>query len=89
MARRHAGKASPRTTPQVRDRGGRIQADTGAAESALRERLAALEQERDTLRVALDRERARVRKLEEMNASARDRLAWALDSLQNILETKR
>jgi hypothetical protein len=89
MARRHAGKASPRTAPSVRDRGRPTQLETSAAEGALKERLAALEQERDALRAALEREQVRARKLEELNATARDRISWALDSLQNILETKR
>jgi hypothetical protein len=66
-----------------------MQAEAGAADAALKERLAELEEERDGLRAALEREQARVRRLEEINATARDRLSWALDSLQNILETKR
>ena len=48
-----------------------------------------LERERDALRAALEREEARVRKLEQKNALVRDRISWALDSLQNILDTKR
>jgi len=59
-----------------------------ASESALKERLTALERERDSLRAALEREQARARKLEEVQAAARDRIAWALESLQNILEAK-
>ncbi len=43
----------------------------------------------DGLREALEREQARARKLEEVNAAARDRISWALDTLQNILEAKR
>jgi hypothetical protein len=50
--------------------------------------LAALERERDALRAALEREQARGRKLEEVQAAARDRIAWALESLQSILEAK-
>jgi hypothetical protein len=87
MARRHAGKASPRTA-HVRDRG-RRKAKIAASEGSLKERLSALERERDALRAALEREQARARKLEEVNAAARDRISWALDSLQNILEGKR
>ena len=48
-----------------------------------------LERERDALRAALEREESRVRKLEQMNAVVRDRISWALDSLQSILEIKR
>jgi len=88
MARRHAGKASPRTA-HVRDRGRRSKAKTAASEISLKERLVALERERDGLRAALEREQERARKLEEVHAAARDRISWALDSLQNILETKR
>jgi hypothetical protein len=86
MARRHAGKSSLRTAPE---RGRRSKAKTGAVpEAALSERLGALERERDALRAALEREQARVRKLEELNATARDRIAWAIDTLQNILGSK-
>jgi hypothetical protein len=88
MARRHAGKTSPRTV-HVRDRGRRGKAKTATPDSTLKERLAALERERDALRVALEREQERARKLEALNTTARDRISWALDSLQNVLEAKR
>jgi Domain of unknown function (DUF4164) len=87
MARRHAGKANPRAA-SVRDRARGSKVKTAAPESSLKERLTALERERDALRAALDQERARCSKLEEVNAAARNRINWALDSLQNILETK-
>jgi hypothetical protein len=54
----------------------------------MRERLASLERERDALRTELEREQTRARKLEEANAAARDRVAWALDTLNNILDLK-
>jgi hypothetical protein len=88
MARRQAGKTSPKPAI-VRDRGGRSRAKTDTSDGSLRERLSAVERERDSLRDALEREQARVRKLEEVNAAARDRISWALDTLQNILEAKR
>jgi hypothetical protein len=88
MARRQAGKTSPKPAI-VRDRGGRSRARTDTTGNSLKERLSALERERDGLREALEREQARVRKLEEVNAAARDRISWALDTLQNILEAKR
>ena len=88
MARRHAGKASPRSA-LARDQGRRSKAKAVTPESSLKERLAALERERDALRAALEREASRARKLEQMNALVRDRISWALDSLQAILETKR
>lgn len=88
MARRHAGKAGP-ATALVRDRSRHSKAKAITSESTLKERLAAVERERDGLRAALEREAARVRKLEQVNALARDRISWALDSLQSILEAKR
>jgi hypothetical protein len=82
MARRRAGKAKPRSAVAREAPGRRKTSD-------LRERLAAVERERDQLRAALDVEQARRRKLEEVHATARDRIAWALDSLQSILDSKR
>jgi hypothetical protein len=87
MAQRHAGKANRRTA-SARDRGKRGKAKTAAPDGSLKERLLALERERDELREALERERARAGKLEEVNAAARNRVSWALDSLQGILESK-
>lgn len=87
MAQRHAGKANPRTAV-TRDRGRRSKAKTAAPESSLKERLVALERERDALRAALEQEKARVSQLEEVNATARNRISWALDSLRDILATK-
>ena len=50
--------------------------------------MAVIERERDALLAALSLERERRRKLEEVHAAVRDRVAWALDSLQSILEAK-
>lgn len=88
MARHSAGKSHPRSG-NARTRQRREKATAGGGESTLRERLAAAERERDALRAALEREQSRVRKLEEAHAAARDRIAWALDSLQNILNPGR
>jgi hypothetical protein len=52
------------------------------------DRLAALERERDALRLELERAEARVEALEKAQAHVRDRLAWALDSLQNLIQGK-
>jgi hypothetical protein len=52
------------------------------------DRLVALERERDALRLELERSEARVEALEKAQAHVRDRLAWALDSLQNIIQGK-
>ena len=86
MARRHA-KATPRTAA-TRDRGRRSKAKSASLEGSLKERLEVLERERDALRAALEHERERANRLEEINAAARNRISWTLDSLQNILETK-
>jgi hypothetical protein len=85
MARRRAGKAKPKDVASGEQR------NKGSApepEGALLERLAAVERERDTLLAALSLEQERRRRLEEVHAAARDRIAWALDSLQSILEAK-
>jgi hypothetical protein len=87
MARRHAGKAGP-IAASVRDRSRRGKEKTAAPAISLKERLGVLERERDALRAALEREKARASKLEEINAAARNRIAWALDTLQNVLESK-
>jgi hypothetical protein len=99
MARRSAGKANSRS---VAPRGGgrRVKAKLTPAtsappaceatlpETALHKRLAALERERDTLRTALEQERARRRALEKVHAATRDRISWALGSLQAILDAR-
>ena len=54
----------------------------------VKDRLSALERERDALRADLQRAEARVRELEKTQAQVRDRIAWALDSLHNILDGK-
>ena len=82
MARRDAGKTSPRVA--ARGRAGREKAK--APDGALRERVAALERERDALREALEREREHGRRLQQANVAARDRIAWALDTLRSVLD---
>ena len=59
-----------------------------AANGTLQERLTAVECERDALKEELERFKARQRRLEEAQAQVRDRIAWALDSLHNILAGK-
>ncbi len=88
MARHSVGKANPGSAG-ARNRALREKGAPATIDGTLRERLAAAERERDALRIAFDREQARARKLEEANAVARNRIAWALDSLQSILEPKR
>ena len=85
MARRSAGKAKPKS---VASGGQRSRGNAPAAESGLLERLAVIERERDALLAALSLERERRRKLEEVHAAVRDRVAWALDSLQAIIEAR-
>ena len=98
MARRRAGKANPKSATL---RGGgrrgkgkpaaaavRPAATPSASEATLSERLAALERECATLREELKLERSRRRTLEQVHAATRDRIAWALDSLQAIIEAR-
>ena len=59
-----------------------------APEAGLKELVAALERERDALRAELERSAARVRTLEKAQAQVRDRIAWALDTLHNLIEGK-
>jgi len=61
---------------------------TKPAGASSADKLAALERERDALRLELERSEARVEALERAQAHVRDRLAWALDALQNIIQGK-
>ena len=47
-----------------------------------------LERERDALRAELDEANERLQVMEKNQADVRDRIAWALDSLHNILQGK-
>lgn len=86
MARRLASKARSKAAP------GRAQSRSGKAKTEGRDRtaqrLAALERERDALRAELDKAQARLQLLEKNQTDVRDRIAWALDSLHNILQGK-
>jgi flagellar motility protein MotE (MotC chaperone) len=93
MARRRATKARSKSasagarTPRGKAvRGQKTEAAT--EDGGLRQRLAAVERERDQLKADLDRSSARLKQLEDTQAQVRDRIAWALDSLHNILEGK-
>jgi hypothetical protein len=93
MARRRAGKADPkRATLRGGGRRGKakaVAANTApASEAMLKERLATLEHECAALREELERERTRRQALEAVHAATRDRIAWALDSLQAILNAR-
>lgn len=104
MARRSAGKANTKSVaPRGGSRRSKAKAAGAKSappeiapqelaeippDATLQERLAALERERDALRVALEQERARRRALEEVHAATRDRISWALDSLQAILDAR-
>src|SRR5712671_6740636 len=85
MARRRATKASGKSASAAA-RAPRVKAKDGPAVGTIGERLAAVERERNALQEELARSRSRVRLLEETHARVRDRIAWALDSLHNILE---
>ncbi|MBO0766411.1 MAG: hypothetical protein J2P50_17735 [Hyphomicrobiaceae bacterium] len=94
MAQRRAGKANRRrAAPRAGSRRGKAKSGAPKAspqpsDATLKERLAALERERDSLRAALEQERARRQALEKVHAATRDRIAWALDSLQAILDSR-
>jgi hypothetical protein len=87
MARRRATKARSDSAP-FRASSTRQKAKSGKTSLTMPERFAALERERDALKEELRRSQARVRQLEGGHAQVRDRITWALDSLQNILEGK-
>jgi hypothetical protein len=87
MARRRASKARS-DSASAGARVPRQKAKAGAAALTLVQRLAVLERERDALKEELERSKARVRQLEDGQAQVRDRIAWALDSLHNILDGK-
>lgn len=88
MARRHAEKArgrtvsAPTSTPRARSK------PASGSERGLKDRLAAIERERDSLRSELDRLQARVRALEKTQSHVRDRIAWAVEALQSIVEKR-
>jgi chromosome segregation ATPase len=85
MARREAKartKAVPVPARVVRGK------DVAEGEATLQQRLAAVERERDALREELERCEAHMRRLEENQLQVRDRIAWALDSLHDILDKK-
>jgi hypothetical protein len=86
MPRRGAHKPRQKTVPQRAPSRGAI--TKAPPEGKLADRLAAAESERDALRAELERERERIRKLEEANAAAHDRVTWALDTLRAILDDK-
>jgi hypothetical protein len=95
MARRRAGKANPRSAPPRADgrrgtaKAAQPKAHAPSTEAAASDRVAALERECEALRAELERERARRRALEDVYAATRDRISWALDSLQGILDARR
>jgi hypothetical protein len=53
------------------------------------EQIAALKRECEDLRQALTAAEARIRSLEDRQTEVANRIAWALDSLRNILETNK
>jgi predicted nucleic acid-binding Zn-ribbon protein len=87
MARRRAEKARGKSV-SAHGRVPRGRAKAAPADAALRERLTASERDREALRADLERLQARVRALEKTQADVRDRIAWAVDSLHNILDSK-
>ena len=97
MARRHAEKtatqgATARGAGARGDHAGQPKAPPAAAGSSrmdsLEARLSAMEQERDFWRAQAEALKLRLRAVEESQIAARDRLAWAIDTVQSILEKK-
>jgi septal ring factor EnvC (AmiA/AmiB activator) len=84
---RHRDKARTKVVPAGARalRGGREREGEGGT---LQLKLAALARERDALRDELKRCEARLQQLEGTQAEVRERIAWALDALQNILARK-
>ena len=78
---RHRDKARTKAVPA----GARVLRGKAEGGATLQLRLAAVEGERDALRSELQRCEAHMRRMEDAHAKARERIAWALDSLQNIL----
>jgi predicted nucleic acid-binding Zn-ribbon protein len=87
MARRLASKARSKAAP-ARAQSQRGKAKTEGRDRTAQQRLSAVERERDALRAELARAEERLSVLEKNQADARDRIAWALDSLHNILQGK-
>lgn len=58
------------------------------SEAQLMARLAALESERDALAGEVQVLQQRCRQLEETTAHVRNRLAWAIDSVESVLQNK-
>ena len=86
-AARRAQKARRKTAP-ARDNAQRGKTRAGEADGNPKSRLSALEKERDQLKADLQKAEARLRSMEKTQAEVRDRIAWALDSLHNILDGK-
>lgn len=98
MARRHAEKtatqgAAARSAGPRGDHSGQPKAPPAAAAGAsridsLEARLTAMEQERDFWRAQAETLKLRLRAVEDSQIAARDRLSWAIDAVQSILEKK-
>jgi uncharacterized protein YhaN len=58
-----------------------------SADGSLEARLAAAEAERDRLRIELDTALERIAMLERANSDVSDRIAWVIDSLQNLTKS--
>jgi len=103
MTRRHAEKdASAR--PVMREQRAKAGAGRGTrdkleasppeksvprqSEAQLLARLSALENERDALAAEVQTLQQRCRQLEEATAHVRNRLAWAIDSVESVLQNK-
>jgi len=86
MARQSGGKAR---TKAVSARARTARGNTSKAGGTAQQQLAAVERERDALRSELKRALSQVQRLEQTQAQVRDRISWALDSLQSILDRRK
>ena len=86
MARQSGGKAR---TKAVSARARTARGNTSKGGGTAQQQLAVVERERDALRSELKRVQSQMQRLEQTQAQVRDRISWALDSLQNILDNKK
>lgn len=100
MTRRHAEKGAS-ARPVMREQrakpgAARAKLEASASEkpvvrqseAQLLARLAAVEKERDALAAEVQALQQRCRQLEDTTAHVRNRLAWAIDSVESVLQNK-
>jgi septal ring factor EnvC (AmiA/AmiB activator) len=86
MGARGANKGRRKSSSRLRAGAESVEA---VSAPSVDEQLAALKRECENLRQALAAAEARIRSLEDRQNEVANRIAWALDSLRNILETNK